>query len=138
MFFCVCPTLRCTATSTMAPLAVWMMMLDAIPLLGVVLGAVPLVLLAATTASWQGAVAVAALLLAWQAFEALVLQRRVEERSLHIGPFVTVAVAMVGLELYGIGGALVSVVAVVLVAAALDEALGHGPHASEPSVTSAG
>jgi predicted PurR-regulated permease PerM len=120
-----------------APLAVWMVMLDAIPLLGVVLGALPLILLAATTASWQGAVAVAVLMLGWQAFEALVLQRRVEEHSLHIGPFVTVAVAMVGLELYGIGGALVSVVAVVLVAALLDEAVGHGPRSSQPSVTSA-
>ena len=119
-----------------APLAMWMVMLDAIPLLGVVLGALPLILLAATTASWQGAVAVAVVMLGWQAFEALFLQRRVEEHSLHIGPFVTVAVAMVGLELYGIGGALVSVVAVVLVAALLDEAVGHGPRSSQPSVTS--
>jgi predicted PurR-regulated permease PerM len=67
-----------------------------------------------------------------------VLQRRVEEHSLHIGPFVTVAVAMVGLEVYGIGGALVALVATVLVAAVLDESVGHGPHSSQPSVTSAG
>lgn len=121
-----------------APLALWMALLDAIPLLGVVLGALPLVLLAATTASWEGAVGAAALLLGWQAFEALVLQRRVEAHSLHIGPFVTVAVAMVGLEVYGIGGALVSLVGIVLVAATLDEAVGHGPHSSQPSVTSRG
>jgi len=121
-----------------APLAVWMMMLDAIPLLGVVLGALPLILLAATTASWQGSVAVAVVMLGWQVFEALVLQRRVELHSLHIGPFVTVSVAMVGLEVYGIGGALVGLVAVVLVAAVLDEAVGHGPRSSEPSVSSAG
>jgi predicted PurR-regulated permease PerM len=121
-----------------APLALWMLMLDAIPLLGVVLGALPLILLAATTASWQGAAAVTVVMLGWQAFEALVLQRRVEAHSLHIGPFVTVAVAMVGLEVYGIGGALVALVAVVLVAAVLDEAVGHGPHSSRPSVTSGG
>jgi predicted PurR-regulated permease PerM len=120
-----------------APLAVWMAMLDAVPLLGVVLGAVPLVLLAATTASWQGAVAVTLVLLGWQVFESLVLQRRVEERSLHIGPFATVAVAMVGIELYGIGGALVSVIAIVFLAAVLDEVWGHGPHSSARSVTSA-
>jgi predicted PurR-regulated permease PerM len=121
-----------------APLAVGMLLLDAIPLLGVVLGALPLILLAATTASWQGAVTVTVLMLGWQAFEAIVLQRRVEERSLHIGPFVTVAVAMVGLEVYGIGGALVALVATVLAAAVLDEAVGHGPHSSQPSVTSGG
>lgn len=117
-----------------APLALWMVMLDAIPLLGVVLGALPLVLLAATTASWQGSVGVAVVLLGWQAFEALVLQRRVEARSLHIGPFVTVAVAMVGLEMYGIGGALVGVVAIVVVAATLDEVVGHGPRSSYRSL----
>jgi predicted PurR-regulated permease PerM len=116
-----------------APLAVWMLMLDAVPLLGVILGATPLILLAATTASWQGATAVALVMVGWQVFEALVLQRRVEERSLHIGPFVTVAVAMVGIELYGIGGALVSVIGVVFLAAVLDEVWGHGPHSSVAS-----
>lgn len=121
-----------------APLALWMVLLDSIPLLGVLIGAVPLVLLAGTTASWQGAVAVTAVLVAWQAVEALVLQRRVEERSLHVGAFVTVAVGMIGLEVYGIGGALVGLVAFVFVAATLDEVVGHGPHSSRPSVTSAG
>lgn len=120
-----------------APLALWMGLLDAVPLLGVVLGALPLILLAATTASWQGAVGVTVVLLGWQAFEALRLQRMVERRSLHIGPFVTVAVAMVGLEVYGIGGALIGLVATVLVAATLDEVVGHGPRSSAPSVTSA-
>ena len=116
-----------------APLALWMAMLDAIPLLGVVLGALPLVLLAATTASWQGAVAVTVVMFGWQAIESLYLQPRVEARSLHIGPFVTVSVAMVGLELYGIGGALVSLVLVVLLAATLDESVGHGPHSAQPA-----
>ena len=115
-----------------APLALWMTMLDAVPLLGVVLGALPLVLLAATTASWQGAVGVTVVLLGWQAFEALRLQRMVERKSLHLGPFVTVAVAMVGLEVYGIGGALIGLVATVVVATTLDELVGHGPHSSSP------
>ena len=119
-----------------APLALWMIMLDPIPLLGVVLGALPLILLGATTASWQGAVGVTAILLGWQALESLVLQRRVEARSLHIGPFVTVSVIMVGLELYGIGGAVIGLVAVVIVAATLDELVGHGPHSSSASVGS--
>lgn len=115
-----------------APLALWMVLLDPIPLLGVLLGAVPLILLAATTATWQGTVLVAIVLVGWQVFEATNLQRRVEAVSLHIGPFITVAVAMIGLDLYGIGGALVGLVFAVLVAAVLDEVVGHGPHSATP------
>jgi predicted PurR-regulated permease PerM len=119
-----------------APLALWMALLDPIPLLGVVLGAVPLVLLAATTASGLAAVLVTVVLLGWQIVEGVYLQRRVEEHSLHIGPFVTIAVAAVGLELYGIGGALVGLVSVVIAAALADEVFGHGPRSSSPRVGS--
>jgi hypothetical protein len=56
----------------------------------------------------------------------------------HVGPFLTVAVAMIGLEVYGIGGALVLLVVVVLVAAILDEVAGDGPQSSSASVTSGG
>jgi predicted PurR-regulated permease PerM len=119
-----------------APLALWMGLLSVIPVVGVVLGAVPLILLAATTASWQGSVGVTVVLLGWQVFEAVVLQRRVEESSLHIGPFVTIAVGMIGLEMYGIGGALVALLGTVFVAALLDEVAGHGPQSSSPSLTS--
>jgi len=119
-----------------APLALWMALLDPIPLVGVVIGAAPLVLLAGTTATWPATVGVSLVLVGWQAFEALWLQRRVEERSLHLGPFVTVVVAMVGLELYGIGGALIGLVAAVVAAALLDELFGHGPRSSSPSVAS--
>ena len=114
-----------------APLAVWMALVDLIPLLGVVLGAAPLILLAAATSpAWQ-TVAVAAVLLGWQVFEALVLHPAVERRSLHVGPFVTVAVAMVGLELYGIGGAIIGFVAAVAALAVADEVAGEAEVASE-------
>jgi predicted PurR-regulated permease PerM len=119
-----------------APLAFGVALLDLVPLVGLLLGAIPLVLLTATTASWQGTLGVAVVLVGWQVFEALRLQRRVEATSLHLGPFVTVAVAMVGLEVYGIGGALVGLVVVTLAAALLDELVGHGPRSSSPSVTS--
>lgn len=116
-----------------APLALWVMLLDVLPLLGVVLGALPILLLAWATASWQGTVAAAAVLFGWQAFEGLRLQRAVEARSLHIGPFVTIATALVGLDLYGIGGALIGLVAVVLAAATLDEAVARRyPAETEP------
>ena len=102
------------------PLALWMAVFDLVPLLGVVVGALPLVLLALAESPAEAAV-IALVLVAWQLFEAFHLQRRVEARSIHIGPFVTVGVGMIGLELYGIGGALVGVAAAVLAAAALDE-----------------
>jgi predicted PurR-regulated permease PerM len=115
-----------------APLALWVALFDLIPLLGLLLGAVPLVLLAATTATWQATVAVTVVLVGWQLFEALRLQRRVEARSLHVGPFVTVVVAFLGLELYGIGGVFVGLALAVLAAAVLDETLGRGPRSARP------
>jgi len=120
-----------------SPLAVWMALVDVIPVLGVVLGAVPLVLLAgAVSPAWQTTV-VAVILIGWQVLETLYLQGQVERRSLHIGPFVTVAVAMVGLELYGIGGALMALVVTVVVAAIADELVGLGPEPeSDAPVTS--
>jgi predicted PurR-regulated permease PerM len=107
-----------------APLGVWMALLDFVPVLGVVLGALPLVLLAAATTPWWQTALVGAVLVGGQLVEVLYLQKRVERASLHIGPFVTIAVAMVGLELYGIGGALVALVATVVLAATLDEVVG--------------
>jgi predicted PurR-regulated permease PerM len=121
-----------------APLALFVAMLDVLPLIGIVLGAVPLILLAATNATWQGTVAIGVILVTWQVIEGVYLQRRVEEHSLHLGVFLTFAVAMVGLELYGIGGALVGLVLTVVAAATADEVLGHGPHASSTRVGSGG
>jgi predicted PurR-regulated permease PerM len=104
-----------------APLALWMALVDVIPVIGVVFGALPLVFLTAVTSpGWQTA-AVALVLLGYQVLETTVLQVRVERHSLHIGPFVTLAVTMVGLELYGIGGALMALIAAVAVLAAADE-----------------
>lgn len=104
-----------------APLALWMALVDVVPVLGVVLGALPLVLLTAVTSPWWQTTLVALLLFGFQVLETTTLQKRVERRSIHLGPFVTIAVAMVGLELYGIGGALIALVAVVAVLAAADE-----------------
>lgn len=118
-----------------APLALWVALIDVVPAVGVIIGSIPLVLLAAATSpAWQ-VVLVALVLLGWEVFETTYLQFRVERSSLHIGPFLTIAVTMVGLELYGIGGALVLLVVAVCVMAAADEIVGLGPE--EQSVTSA-
>jgi predicted PurR-regulated permease PerM len=115
-----------------AALALWVALFDLIPLIGLVLGAVPLVLLAITTTGWQESLAVTVVLVAWQLVEALRLQREVELRSLHLGPFVSLVVAFVGVQLYGIGGVFVGLLGAVVGAAVLDEAFGHGPRSASP------
>jgi predicted PurR-regulated permease PerM len=114
-----------------APLSVWMALVDVVPVLGVVLGGLPLVLLAGATAPALETVLVALVLVAWQVFETLYLQWKVERRSLHVGPFITVAIGMVGLELYGIGGALIALVVAVVLAATADEIVGLGPEGAK-------
>ena len=109
-----------------APLALWVALFDLVPLVGMVVGALPVVLLALADSPGQ-AVVVAVVLVSWQLFEAIVLQRRVEAGSLHVGPFITVAMAMIGLELYGIGGALAAVALAVVAAALADELLPTDP-----------
>jgi predicted PurR-regulated permease PerM len=109
-----------------APLALWVALFDLVPFVGVAIGGVPMVLLAAADSPGAG-VAVGVALVAWQLVEAFVLQPRLESRSLHVGPFVTVALAMIGLELYGIGGALAAVAAAVVAAALADELLPTDP-----------
>jgi hypothetical protein len=53
--------------------------------------------------------------------EAFGVQPRLDRRTLHVGPAVSLLVAMVAFELYGIGVALYGLAAVVFVMAVLDE-----------------
>lgn len=103
-----------------ALLGLWMAMWDLVPLIGAAVGATPLVLLAAAESPTEAAV-VFVIVIAFQLLEAFHLQRWVEARSVHLGPFVTIVVGMVGLELYGIGGALVGLVAAIFAASLADE-----------------
>jgi predicted PurR-regulated permease PerM len=91
-----------------AVLGLWCALWDLVPLLGFVIGSVPIVVLASVQEGERG-VAVALAVIAYQCFEAFVLQRRVERTSIHLGPFLTVLGALLGLELYGLGGALLAV-----------------------------
>ena len=104
-----------------APLAVWIALWDVVPLLGVVVGGLPMVLLAGVGNPGRGLV-VAAALLGYQVFEVLVLQRRVERNTLRLGPFLTTAAGLIGLELYGLGGALLLPLGAALVMGLLAEA----------------
>ena len=106
-----------------AALGVWVALWDVVPLVGALTGALPIVLLALILYSIERAIVVMLVFIAWQAVEYLAVQRRIESRSVHLGPFATLAAGLVGLELYGIGGALLAVVVAALVVAVADEVL---------------
>jgi len=103
-----------------APLALWVGLWDVVPIIGAFIGATPIIVLAAVMDPWHG-VALAAVFVAYQLFEDLVLQPHFEDRSMRLGPFLTVAAGFAGLEIRGIPGALIAVLAVAAVVAALDE-----------------
>jgi predicted PurR-regulated permease PerM len=103
-----------------APLALWVVLWDAVPLLGAVLGALPIIVLAGIADPTRGVVLLV-LFVAYQAFEYIVLQRRIEARTVKLGPFLTAAGGFAGLELYGLTGALLAVLALAIGAVILDE-----------------
>jgi predicted PurR-regulated permease PerM len=106
-----------------AALGLWVALWDVVPLFGALVGALPIVLLAAVFFSAERAVVAAIAFLAWQTFEYVVVQRRIERRSIHLGPFVTLFIGLAGLELYGLGGGLLAVVVAAAVVATADELL---------------
>lgn len=103
-----------------AALALWVALWDVVPIIGAFTGALPIVLLAAVREPWHGAV-LAVLFLAFQLFEDFGIQPRLENRTMRLGPFLTVAAGFAGLEVRGLAGALIAVLAVAMVVAALDE-----------------
>lgn len=103
-----------------APLALWLALWDLVPIVGVAIGAVPIVVLAAA-GSTNHAIAIAVVFAVYQVLEAGFIQPWVERRSVRIGPFATVAGGAAGIELYGIGGALLFLLAITVVVAIADE-----------------
>ncbi len=93
-----------------------------LPYVGVLVGCLPIVLLAVgLDPSAPRALLLFGAFLVYQLVEALVVQPRLDAKSIRIGPAVTFVMAMVAFELYGIGGALYGVTVVVFVVAVLDE-----------------
>jgi len=100
-----------------APLGVWVGLWDLVPLAGAAVGALPIVALAAAT-SGERALVVGLVFVAYQLVENLAVQRRVEAGTLRVGPFLTLLAGLVGLELSGVAGALLCVLAVTIATAA--------------------
>lgn len=118
-----------------APLAVWVGLWDVVPLIGTAVGALPLVLFAAVVDPVKGGV-VALAFVVWQVAEYLFLQRPLERSTVRVGPFLTVAAGILGIELYGIAGGLLAILAAAIAVVAVEEvARPEGgvprPHADE-------
>ncbi|MEO7837683.1 MAG: AI-2E family transporter [Acidimicrobiales bacterium] len=103
-----------------APLALWVAVWDLVPIIGFAVGALPIVVLGGVGDTGRG-LALAGVLLGYEVFETLVFQRRLERRTIRVGPFLTTAGGIAGLELYGVGGALGTVLVLTLAVVALDE-----------------
>ncbi|MGI8809365.1 MAG: AI-2E family transporter [Acidimicrobiales bacterium] len=103
-----------------AAFGVWVGLWDLVPLAGALVGAVPIVVLAAAT-SGERAIVVVVAFVAYQAVENLLVQRNVERSTVRVGPFVTLAAGLVGLELSGVAGALLAVLAATIAVTAADE-----------------
>ena len=103
-----------------APLAIWVGLWDLVPLAGVMVGAGPIVGLAAVE-SGDRALVLALAFAAYQVVENLVVQRRVERATIRLGPFVTLIAGLVGVELSGVAGALLLVLAATVAMVAADE-----------------
>jgi predicted PurR-regulated permease PerM len=87
-----------------------------VPVIGIVVGTVVVTVFVATFTSAAAAILVAGGLLALQTAE-IVAGRRWVYAAVRVGPFLSLFALMVGLEVYGIGGAIVSLAIVTWIAA---------------------
>ena len=89
-------------------LALWVAFADLIPLVGATLGAVPAVLVAFLHSTPAG-IAVLVFFIAYQQFENHVLQVTIMSRSVKLNPLAVLVSVLVGVELFGILGALLAI-----------------------------
>jgi predicted PurR-regulated permease PerM len=102
-----------------AALGVWAGLWTLLPIAGVLVGALPIVLFAGA-ASLTRAVVVASAFVAIGIAE-FVLTLYAERQTVEVGSFLIVLAAFGGLELYGLTGALLGVLGVIVIVAILDE-----------------
>jgi predicted PurR-regulated permease PerM len=99
-------------------IGLWVGLLDLLPVFGPLVGWAPLVLLAwvqSPGAAWG----VFAAFVLYQAVESLVVRRYLERATLRFGRFLPIVSAFAGLELYGVGGALMALLAMAILVSAL-------------------
>ena len=91
-----------------------------LPLIGVLVGGIPALLLGFGLEGWQDGLIVLLVLIALQTIEAAVIRPIVDARTVRVGPTIPIVVALLGFELYGVGGALYGIALAVIGLAALD------------------
>jgi predicted PurR-regulated permease PerM len=101
-------------------LAAWAALWNVVPVFGFPLGVAPIVALAAFRSSTTALVLVGVFLV-YEIVEGAFLRPRLERRTMRLGRFLTVLAAFGGLELYGIGGALLAILAVAGLVALTEE-----------------
>ncbi len=102
-----------------AALAVWVGLWSLLPIAGVLIGALPIVVFAGAHTP-ERAIAVAACFIVIGVCDWWV-NRWLERRTVYVGSFVIVLAGFGGLELYGLNGALLFVLAAVLAVAIIGE-----------------
>lgn len=95
-----------------------------IPMIGVIIGGVPALLLAFGAEGTSTGVVVLIVLLLLQFAEVSIVRPWVDPRTVRLGPAAATIVGLLGFELYGIGGAVYGIALTVIALAALDAA-GH-------------
>lgn len=89
-------------------LALWVAFADLIPLVGATLGAIPAVLVAFLHSTTAGIV-ILVFFIAYQQFENHVLQVTIMSRSVKLNPLAVLVSVLIGVELFGILGALLAI-----------------------------
>lgn len=105
-----------------AVLGVVMMAFALIPHVGVLLGAVPVLLLSAGFRPGVTTTLLAVAFVAVQAVSSLVVRRYIDAPTVRVGPAVIVIVALIGFEVYGFGGTFYGTALAVFAVAALETA----------------
>lgn len=106
--------LSCAALGMQTPTAfgVWFALLSLIPGFGIIVAAVPLAIAQSVSSAPLGLVIIGAALLI-QVLDVVFVQRRIEASSVHVGPGLMVVAALIGFQVYGPGGLLVMLAAVI-------------------------
>lgn len=101
--------IACALLGIEAPTAVGLgfAAMSLIPGVGIVVASLPVAVAEAVT-SPASAVAVFLAAVGVQLIDVVVVQRRIEVRSVHVGPALTLVALLIGMQLYGLGGILVA------------------------------
>jgi putative heme transporter len=91
-----------------------------VPYVGVLFGGLPIIILAAALEPFPTTLLLVAALIALQAASTMVTRTVIEARSFRVGPAIIVVAALIGSDVYGIGGAFVATVAGVVVMALIE------------------